>query len=85
MPKKDDLLEKLMRKAIPRNFTIKELDTLMGQCGCKKAPGGRGSAISYYHEATKRILRFDGPHPGNELYPYQIKMIRKFLKEIGEI
>lgn len=40
MPKKDDLLEKLMRKAIPRNFTIKELDTLMGQCGCKKAPGG---------------------------------------------
>ena len=28
---------------------------------------------------------FDGPHPGNELYRYQIKMIIKFLGEVGEI
>ena len=85
MPKKDDLVEKLMRKSIPKNFTTKELDSLMSYCNCTKGSGGRGSAISYYHNSSKRILRFDGPHPGNELYPYQIKMVRKFLTEIGEI
>ncbi len=84
MPKKDDLIEKLYRKNIPKNFTVRELDYLMTHCGCEKDSGGRGSAISYYHRVTGRILRFDGPHPGNELYPYQIKMVRKFLMEVGE-
>ena len=85
MSKKENLVEKLMNKAIPRNFTTKELDALMGLCGCKKGSGGRGSAISYYHAATGRILRFDGPHPGNELHPYQIKKAREFLSDIGEV
>ena len=85
MPKKDNLIEKLMRKSIPKNFTVKELDALMGQCGCIKDSGGRGSAISYYHEKSKRILRFDGPHPGKELYPYHIRKVRDFLSDIGEI
>ena len=44
----------------------------------------RGSGIRFYHEATGRILAFDEPHPENELYPYQVKMTRQFLKEIGE-
>ncbi len=85
MPKKEKLLEKLMRTPPPRNFTKGDLDALMSQCGCAKGSGGRGSSISYYHLATKRILIFDGPHPGKELYPYQIKMVRKFLLDIGEI
>ena len=54
MPKKSDLLEKLCRKPIPKNF-------------------------------TKRVLQFDEPHPGNELYGYKIKKTIKFLKDIGEI
>lgn len=85
MPTKKDLLSKLMQKSITRNFTVRELDALMGKCGCIKYSGGRGSALSYYHESTGRILRFDGPHPGNELYPYQVKMVRKFLSDIGEV
>lgn len=85
MPKKDALIEKLMRKSIPKNFTKKELDSLMSKCGCEKYLGGRGSAIAYYHKTSGRILQFDGPHPGNELYPYQIKMVRQFLQEIGEV
>lgn len=85
MPKKDKLLEKLMRAAVPKNFTVSDLEALLTQCGCEKGSGGRGSAISYYHVETKRILRFDGPHPGKELYPYQIKKVKEFLKNIGEI
>lgn len=85
LSKKEKLLEKLMAKGVPKNFTTKDLDALMGCCNCEKYPGGRGSAISYYHKSTGRILRFDGPHPEKELYAYQVKMVRKFLKEINEL
>lgn len=85
VPKKSKLLEKLLSKPAPTSFTIRELDTLMKQCGCEKFEGGRGSGIGYYHIETKRIIQFDGPHPGNELYRYHVKMIIAFLKEVGEI
>ena len=85
MPKKEDLLEKLCRKPIPKNFTKRELDILLRKCGCEKFSGGRGSGMGYVHEKTKRILQFDEPHPGNELYGYQIKKTIQFLHDIGEI
>ena len=85
MPKKDELIKKLLRKPMPTNFTVRELDALMKACGCTKFEGGRGSGIGYLHEADGRIIQFDGPHPGNELYRYQLKMIIKFLREVGEI
>lgn len=85
MSKREDLLRKLFAKPMPSNFTTRDLDALMKKCGCTKFSGGRGSGIGYYHEATKRILQFDSPHPGNELYRYQVKMVRKFLIEVGEV
>lgn len=85
MPKKDKLLEKLMQKRIPKNFSTAELDALMSQCGCTKHSGSRGSAVMYIHSETKLKLIFDAPHPGNELYTYQIKMVRQFLKDVGEV
>lgn len=85
MPKKADLIEKLCRKPIPRNFTKRELNILMGKCNCLKFSGGRGSGIGFVHNETKRILQFDEPHPENELYGYQIKKTIQFLKDIGEI
>ena len=84
MPSKDKLLAKLFQKKLPRNFTKQELNALMSQCGCFTGQGGRGSGIRFYHEATGRILAFDEPHPENELYPYQVKLTRQFLKDIGE-
>ena len=33
----------------------------------------------------KKKRSSDGPHPGNELYPYQIKRIIAFLEGVGEI
>lgn len=85
MPGKNKLLEKLLRKPVPKNFTTRELDQLMSYCNCTKFSGGRGSSIGYVHNDTKRILQFDQPHPGNELYTYQIKKTIAFLKEHGEI
>lgn len=37
------------------------------------------------HNETKRVLQFDQPHPGNELYRYQINKTIQFLKDIGEL
>lgn len=84
MPDKENLLKKLFAKPMPSNFTIRDLDKLMKKCGCTKFPGGRGSSIRYVHQRTGRVLQFDGPHPGNELYHYQVKMVRKFLIDIKE-
>lgn len=85
MPKKQDLLAKLCRKPYPKNFTTRELDLLMSKCGCTKFSGGRGSGIGYVHEKTKRVLQFDQPHPGNELYKYQVVKTIEFLGHIGEL
>ena len=84
MSSKDKLLRKLYQKRIPRNFTKQELDNLMSHCGCVKGQGGRGSGIRFFHEKTGRILAFDEPHPENELYPYQIRLTRQFLIDVGE-
>lgn len=84
MPKKKELLEKLFSKPYPKNFTKRELDQLMSKCNCSKFQGGRGSGIGYMHKDSKRILQFDGPHPGNELYKYQIEKVKQFIEEIGE-
>lgn len=83
MPKKEELLQRLCRKPMPKNFTKSELDTLIKKCGCEKFFGGRGFSIAFFHKETKRILQFDEPHPGQELYMYQIKMVIKFLNDIG--
>lgn len=84
MPSKEKLLAKLYQQRIPKNFTIKELNQLMSKCHCVNSSGGRGSAVKYYHPDTGRVLQFDLPHPGNNLYAYQIKMLKSFLKSIGE-
>lgn len=85
MPNKKELLEKLCRKPKPRNFTVRELEWLMKKCGCEKFQGGRGSGIGFLHTETKRVLQFDQPHPGNELYTYQINKVIEFLKNIDEL
>ena len=85
MPSKDTLINKLMSRPAPTNFTVRELDTLMKKCSCHKFSGGRGSGIGYVHDSTGRIIQFDAPHPGNELYRYHVNMVRKFLEEIGEV
>lgn len=85
MAKREDLIAKLCRKPEPKNFTTRELDLLMKQCGCEKFSSKRGSGIGFVHTETERILQFDQPHPGNELYRYQIKKVIQFLRDVGEL
>ena len=85
MPSKKDLVSKLTAKPMPRYFAVRDLDALMAKCNCEKFQGGRGSGIGYIHRPTLRVIQFDAPHPGKELYRYQIKMVIAFLKDVGEI
>lgn len=85
LPTKEALLEKLCRRPYPSNFTVTDLSSLMSKCQCEKGAGGRGSSIKYYHKPTGRILIFDGPHPGKDLYRYQIQKVIEFLEAVGEI
>ena len=77
----DKLLTRI--KSRPKDFTTRELDALMQKCGCICGHGGRGSSLRFFHQGTGRILTFDGPHPENTLYPYQIKKVLAFLRDIG--
>ena len=54
MPKKEELLQKLLSKPMPSNFTTRDLDALMKRCGCSKFSGGRGAGIGYLHELSNR-------------------------------
>ncbi len=85
MPSKEALLKKLFSKPIPTSFTMRELDTLMKKCGCHKFSGGRGSGVGYIHDGSGRVIQFDAPHPGNELYRYHVNMVKRFLEDIGEV
>ena len=85
MSTKKMLVSKLTAKPLPRNFTVKELDSLMVKCNCEKYQGGRGSGIGYRHIPTNRAIQFDEPHPGKELYLYQVKAVIAFLRDLREI
>lgn len=85
MPTKEALISKLTGKPMPRNFNVSELDALMRKCGCEKYRGGRGSGIGYRHVPTGRAIQFDAPHPGKELYLYQVRAVISFLRGVGEI
>ena len=85
MPPKEKLIEKLCRTPAPNNFTVNDLAVLMAKCNCVQGSGGRGSGIRYFHTQTGRVLIFDGPHPGKELYRYQVKKVIEFLSAVGEL
>ena len=79
------LVERLLSR--PKDFTLQELDRLMGQCNCEKDNRGKtsGSAINYCHLPTKRVLSCHRPHPGSIIKPYLIKKVITFLREVNEI
>lgn len=85
MSQKDKLLAKLLKKPIPKDFTINELDSLMKKLDCEKYQGGRGSGIGYYDPKSTLCVQFDQPHPGKSLYRYQIEKVICFLKDIHAI
>lgn len=71
--------------AKPKDFSVDELETLMGHCDCEKSTRGKasGSAIAYIHKPTQKALYMHTPHPTKIFKQYQIKEIISFLESIG--
>jgi hypothetical protein len=85
MSRKDDLVRRL--KSYPKDFEIRELDSLMSKCNCQKGNRGNtsGSAIEYSHVPTRRTFNCHSPHPVRALKKYILKEAVAFLEDVGEI
>ncbi len=75
--------EKLIARflAIPKDFTIDELDSLMSGFGMLKGSRGKtsGSAIEYFYPPSGRVFKIHSPHPGRIVKTYALRAAVEFL------
>ena len=83
MGKSKKLLQRFLGK--PKDFTFKELETLLMSLGftISNAGGTSGSAVKFIDHTTGKIIRLHKPHPSPELKRYTITAILSDLKEGG--
>ena len=77
------LLQRLLNN--PKDFTFKELETLMFGFGFQLSNAGAtsGSAVRFINHKTGQIIRFHKPHPSPILKQYLVKFIINELKQGG--
>jgi len=85
MSKSEKLLKRLINQ--PRDFTFKELETLLLSLGFSLSKSGKtsGSAVRFINHTNGHILRLHKPHPQPELKPYLVKHVLNELKKGGYI
>ena len=80
-------LKKLLNRLLtsPKDFTFKELETLLVGMGFQLSNSGQtsGSAVKFINYKTKHIIRLHKPHPSPVLKQYLIKYIITELKQGG--
>ena len=69
-------------KSKPRDFTWKELQSVMLHFGYEEIKGG-GSRRKFIHHSTKISISLHEPHPRPILKMYAIELIIEHLKEEG--
>jgi hypothetical protein len=67
-------------KTKPRDFTWKELQTVMNHCGYTEIKGG-GSRRKFYHEKTKAIVSLHEPHLNPVIKRYALEIVIEHLNE----
>ena len=82
MSKFDKALERLKRK--PKDFTWKELQTIMTHFGYKEIKGGE-SRRKFIHPETLVVVSLHEPHPKPEIKEYALEIIINHLKEEGKL
>jgi len=85
MSKRDKQIVRLLSK--PKDFTFKELSTLLSGLGYISDNKGKtsGSRVAFFNPANSSIIRLDKPHPDDTLKSYLVRYVIKKLKESGEI
>ena len=80
-------LQKLLQHLLgnPKDFTFKELETLLVGFGFQlsNAGGTSGSAVRFINKKTGQIIRLHKPHPSPVLKQYLVKFIIAELKQGG--
>ncbi len=82
MSRREKLLERFLAR--PRDFSSRELETLLAGFGYQLRSGGRsgGSRIRFVHP-TNEPITLHKPHRGSSLKQYQLEQIRTLLEEEG--
>jgi hypothetical protein len=85
MTQKDKLLKRFL--AIPKDFTINELTTIMNRLGFVVSNKGAtsGSRMAYINKETGDIIRIHRPHPEKIIGPATLKDVITNLKDKGFI
>lgn len=80
MTKKDKLLERFL--AQPKDFTYKELKTMLSGLGYEEYQLGKtsGSRVCFYNKELGIDFKIHKPHPGNIIKPYLMKYILEILR-----
>ena len=83
MAKSTKLLQRLLGN--PRDFTFRELETLLTGFGFQlsNAGGTSGSAVRFVNFKTGHIIRLHKPHPSPVLKQYLVKFVINELKQGG--
>lgn len=85
MSKKHKLLEKLLRRPAPKDFTWDDLVTLMRHHGFEVyPPAGGGSHYTFQHESGYCFMA-SKTHPSGLLKAYQVKDAKEALAKISSI
>ena len=84
MSKLSKIKEKIKRDPVVRDFTWIELNSLLIALGYIKKEGS-GSRVKFFHKQTNHPIFLHKPHPGNEIKPRTLKIIRDELERIGAL
>lgn len=82
MSKFEKALERLKKK--PKDFTWKEMQTIMSHFGYDEIKGG-GSRRKFINQKTKVIVSLHEPHPNPEIKRYALEIVIDHLTEEGLI
>lgn len=84
MGQKDKLVRRL--RALPRDFTYDEAETLLRYFGYRRSDKGRtsGSRVMFISDEHGALM-LHRPHPQKELKVYQVRMLLQLLEQEGLI
>ena len=81
MSKKDELLERLLKK--PKDFTFDEMNSLLSYFGYELKQGGTGSGVKFIKYGSNDAINFHKPHTSGVLKSYVLDQVIEKLRKDG--
>ena len=73
-------LDAVFSEPVPRTIEWRRIEALLIAVGCEIIEGS-GSRVAFKYGALR--ADFHRPHPGKEAKPYQVRIAREFLEQLG--